>query len=364
MQAGRAMALLHREGLVPRDLLPDNFRVTRGPDAAGGIEVKLCDLGLLRPAADDSAGRLARRPRRPRGHDLVPAHRPNRRHPRPRLAGRRRAGRFPHRAAAAAGETAGRASTRPRRDPRSLGKEEPSVHEGGRRGRRRGGTRARPTSRPRWPRSPPWPRGSTKTHPAQAARSPEARAPPRRPRGGRGEAGARAARGRRQAAPAASGPGRQQTLLIGAAAFGGVLVVGTAVALLAVHEPDDLPKNNPQSRYVPPDGTGNPSPVSSEKSDVPVKPAGPEKAPAPPSPPPVPPPLYVAPGPFEREKVSEEFTSPAAVPQGPPTPPSSSWPACQGAAPGEAGCSTRSRPPARPSPRGNGASSRSATTAR
>src|SRR5262249_883236 len=50
----RALARLHREGLVPRDLSPDNFLVTRGPDAAGRLGVKLCDLGLLRRPDDDT----------------------------------------------------------------------------------------------------------------------------------------------------------------------------------------------------------------------------------------------------------------------------------------------------------------------
>jgi serine/threonine protein kinase len=53
-QVGRVLAVLHREGLVPRDLSADNLRVTQGPDARGRITVKLLDIGLLRPANDDS----------------------------------------------------------------------------------------------------------------------------------------------------------------------------------------------------------------------------------------------------------------------------------------------------------------------
>ncbi len=53
-QAARALALLHREGLVPRDLSPNNFRVCRGPDDDGLIGVKLCDVGLLRRPDDTS----------------------------------------------------------------------------------------------------------------------------------------------------------------------------------------------------------------------------------------------------------------------------------------------------------------------
>ena len=56
VQAARALSLLHREGLVPRDLSPANFRVTRGPDAEGRITVKLLDIGLLRPTGDDATG--------------------------------------------------------------------------------------------------------------------------------------------------------------------------------------------------------------------------------------------------------------------------------------------------------------------
>src|SRR5205823_600482 len=55
-QAARGLSRLHREGLVPRDLSADNFRVTRGPDARGRVGVKLFDLGLLRPASDESVG--------------------------------------------------------------------------------------------------------------------------------------------------------------------------------------------------------------------------------------------------------------------------------------------------------------------
>jgi serine/threonine protein kinase len=56
VQAARALSLLQREGLVPRDLSPENFRVARGPDAKGRVGVKLLDIGLLRPANDDAPG--------------------------------------------------------------------------------------------------------------------------------------------------------------------------------------------------------------------------------------------------------------------------------------------------------------------
>jgi serine/threonine-protein kinase len=54
VQIARALCLLQREGIVPRDLSPDNFRVVRGPDSKKRIGVKLLDLGLLRPADDNS----------------------------------------------------------------------------------------------------------------------------------------------------------------------------------------------------------------------------------------------------------------------------------------------------------------------
>jgi serine/threonine-protein kinase len=56
VQAARALALLQREGLVPRDLSPENFRAARGPGAHGRITVKLLDIGLLRPPDDDGPG--------------------------------------------------------------------------------------------------------------------------------------------------------------------------------------------------------------------------------------------------------------------------------------------------------------------
>jgi hypothetical protein len=58
VQVAGALALLHREGLVPRDLSASNFRVVTGPDARGRITVKLLDLGLLRPAGDAGTGDL------------------------------------------------------------------------------------------------------------------------------------------------------------------------------------------------------------------------------------------------------------------------------------------------------------------
>jgi hypothetical protein len=54
VQAARALALLHGEGLVPRDVSADNFRVSGEPDATGRLAVKLLDIGLLRPADDES----------------------------------------------------------------------------------------------------------------------------------------------------------------------------------------------------------------------------------------------------------------------------------------------------------------------
>lgn len=53
-QAARALSLLHREGLVPRDLSAGNFVVARGPDVRGRVAVKLLDLGLLRPGGEDT----------------------------------------------------------------------------------------------------------------------------------------------------------------------------------------------------------------------------------------------------------------------------------------------------------------------
>ncbi len=58
VQVTRSLCLLQREGIVPRDLSAGNFRVVGEADANGRLSVKLLDLGLLRPANDDSAGDL------------------------------------------------------------------------------------------------------------------------------------------------------------------------------------------------------------------------------------------------------------------------------------------------------------------
>jgi serine/threonine protein kinase len=315
VQAARVMALLHRENLVPRDLSPANFLVTGGPDRAGRISIKLCDLGLLRPAADDSLAdvRSALGDLGATIWFLLTG----------RTEGVRELGSL-------AGDVSDdfRAVLRPllaqRPEERyptaaalleALGEEEPS-----------GSVEAveppaaAPTPSPDLdpvaalavgvdddppPRKAPVARKPMRRRDEEEKKKP---APPggRDPKDENEEPNA-------EGEPATKGPGSRKAILIGAAAFGGVMIVGTLVAVLALRNADDPQKNNQLGRFVNPPVPGNTSSVSSEKSvsTEPKKAPPPEKGPAPP---PGPPPLYAPNEKFDREKVSQEFTGPSMVP--------------------------------------------------
>jgi hypothetical protein len=325
VQAARAMALLHREGLVPRDLSPDNFRVTSGPDADGRIGVKLCDLGLLRRPDDDSPADpraalsalgstiwfllTARENGTPDlgslGGDVPDDFRAVLR----RLLARRSEERYPTPAALL----------------ESLGEEEPS-------GKEEAVEPAAPEPAAvellegdddrdavavlaaglddeappvRKPIAAPRKAMRRRDDPVEVEEKP---APPQRVGPTEDEDTATGE------APAPSGAGSRKALVIGAAVFGGVLIVGAVIVLFALQSPDEKPRQNQVGRGPDPRPTVNSTSLSSEKSDDP----GPKKPPEPekgPEPPPTPvaglPALYVPAVPLDPEKLAEEFAIPA-----------------------------------------------------
>jgi serine/threonine-protein kinase len=316
VQAAQAMAVLHREGVMPRDLSAGNFIVTGGPDDDGRITVKLCDLGLLRSPDDDSSadvraalaalggtiwfllsGRADEAPDVGSLGDDVPY---EFRNVLWRLVARRPEERYPTPAALL----------------EALGEEEPSGKE-----------------EPVESAAPELAAAVDEADvvdPVAALAVGEEEEPPR-PR--KAPAGRKPMRRRddpdeaeekpsstRKPEPAEDEPATEPThassrkgLILGAAAVGGVLMLGILIAALALHGSDAPPKRPPVTRGPGPIGNGTP-PQTSEKSEPtePKKPIEPEKGP---EPPPTSvaglPALYAPNVPLDREKLAQEFSPPS-----------------------------------------------------
>ncbi|HEX5271401.1 MAG TPA: protein kinase, partial [Gemmataceae bacterium] len=325
-QAARALALLHREGLVPRDLSPGNFLVTRGPDDEGRVGVKLCDVGLLRRPEDSPAGLsaafgalgttvcflLTGRADGPPSLGSLAGDVPFEfRNVLRRLLARRAEERFPTPAALleALGEEMPAATEEKPAEPVSSSIVVPEVVEDS------GGVDAvaalaggeeeeRPA--PRKPPAAPRKPMRRRDDPVEEEKKP---APARRGESSDDDLAA-------AATPARAG-GRK-ALLIGAAAFGGVLLVGAIVVAVSMNGSDEAPHKSRVTQAPVPVATNSATPLGSEKSG-PTKPAVPEKGPEPP-PTPVagPPPLYAPKVAFDREKLAREYGAPTEdVPQVP-----------------------------------------------
>ncbi len=308
VQAARALALLHREGLVPHDLSADNFRVTSGPDPGGRVAVKLCDLGLLRPAdeaADDvrtALGALGatawflltgRTDAVPDLGSLAGDVPDEFRAVLRRLLARRPEERYPTAAAlleALGEEESSGTAEAVEPAPAAAAGLGPIAAQAV------GGDEKPPQRKPVAPKKPLRRRDEART---EEKPSPRPREPEKDEKS--------------TPEPATAGARSRKAILIGAAAFGGILVVGTVVAILALHTPDSPPMNPPLLGKIRPGGTTNKLSASSEKSGTPEPKKTPEPAKGPEAPPPAPPPLYVPQVPFDRAKVSQEFAGPAAA---------------------------------------------------
>jgi hypothetical protein len=308
LQVARGLAQLHREGLVPRDLSADNFRVTRRPDGKGRLGVKLLDLGLLRPANDESpadvraalgslgatvwfllTGRTGGKPDLGSlSGDVSDEFRGVLR----RLLAQRPEERFPTPAALleALGEEAA-ADEAAEPDPEEASAADPLA------------ALAAQVQEDAPPRKPP----AAKKPMRRRGEEPADDEPPPR-RDGEDEEPAP----RRQPAPAAAG--HHKALIWGAVAFGAVLTVGAVVVAILVNV-DDRPRgdrqagntatNNGGDHKPPPADTGKDQPGDPKKKPDPEK--DPEKEPQ------APPPLYVPKEPIVPDKLMEKFAGPSSV---------------------------------------------------
>ncbi|HKI30769.1 MAG TPA: serine/threonine-protein kinase [Gemmataceae bacterium] len=316
VQAARALALLHREGLVPRDLSADNFRVTRGPDTNGRITVKLLDIGLLRPANDESpadvraalaalgatvwfalSGRSGGKP------DLgslagdvsdelrvalrrLLAQRPEERYPTPAallegLGEEEPAGTEDPAAAPPAAPLAAL--------PAGAGQDEPPRKQPA-------ATKKAPRRRDDPPEevedSPPPRRGrdeETEKETDDEAGSPGSRRPP--------------------------GAGSRKALIWGGAAFGAVLLIGIVVLVMALMQPDNTPRPKSPGGGVA-GGSGTPTDPVETGKEKPADPkaTGKEKPPEQPAGPPPVPWLYATKESIDFDKVAKEYEGPWSAP--------------------------------------------------
>lgn len=337
VQAARALSLLHRQGVVPRDLSADNFRVTSGPDARGRIGVKLLDLGLLRPADDESPADV-RVALGALGATACFA-----------LSGRGGKPDLGSLAGDVTDELRGvlRRLLMPRPEERyqtpaallqALGEEEPvsmeelvapveevaSFEEAA-----PGGNPLAALADEGDEPAPPPRKVPTAPKPMRRRDDPEpddgATAPARRR--GRDEAddeGDKDDKPAPAAKPVKAG-GSRKVLILGAAAFAGVLIVGGAVAYFLSSTPEHKPRTpaNPpvvlsagkdNADAAKPVETGKEKPAEAAK-EVAAEPkeADPKKEAEQPPPLPPPPPLYNPVEPIVAEKVAQEFTGPFAT---------------------------------------------------